>query len=100
MWLPRDINFFLECPDGFLNLPQDLHGTSQDFTSGSGSIENCEQACENRSGCTGFEYNHGGDENFKCGTYTGGDSDILSNNSWSSDGYQKSTWTTCIKGIL
>merc|ERR1712141_947551 len=51
--------------------------------------------------CTAFEYNHAGEESYKCGTYTGGESDKLTTetggNSWSTEGYQKSTWTSCFK---
>jgi len=88
-----------ECPSGFKNMANDLGG-SQEWTEGEG-ITTCEAACDARSGCTAFEYNHAGEENYKCGTYTGGVSDILTENtggnSWSTDGYQRSTWTTCYK---
>ena len=92
---------FLECPSGFTNIANDLSGT-QDWTWGEG-IDKCEAACNARSGCTAFEYNHAGEESYKCGTYTGGESDKLTTetggNSWSTEGYQKSTWTSCFKGI-
>ena len=100
MWLPSDI-IFLECPSGFKNMANDLGG-SQEWTEGEG-ITTCEAACDARSGCTAFEYNHAGEENYKCGTYTGGVSEILTTNTggnaWSTEGYQRSTWTTCYKGI-
>ena len=94
---------FLECPSGFKNIANDLNG-SQEFTElGEADITKCEAACNDRSGCTAFEFNHAGEENYKCGTYTGGVSDILTintgGNSWSTEGYQKSTWTSCYKGI-
>ena len=94
---------FLECPSGFKNIANDLSG-SQEFTElGEADITKCEAACNDRSGCTAFEFNHAGEENYKCGTYTGGVSDILTintgGNSWSTEGYQKSTWTSCYKGI-
>merc|ERR1711874_276825 len=90
-----------ECPSGFKNIANDLNG-SQEFTElGAEDITKCEAACNDRSGCTAFEFNHAGEENYKCGTYTGGVSDILTintgGNSWSTEGYQKSTWTSCYK---
>jgi len=88
-----------ECPSGYKNIQNDLNG-SQEWTEGEG-ITTCEAACDARSGCTAFEYNHAGEENYKCGTYTGGVSDIVTENtggnSWSTEGYQRSTWTTCYK---
>ena len=101
MWLPSDI-IFLECPSGFKNMANDLGG-SQEWTEGEG-ITTCEAACDARSGCTAFEYNHAGEENYKCGTYTGDWSDIVTTNTggnaWSTEGYQRSTWTTCTKWYI
>merc|ERR1712179_513936 len=67
----------------------DLSGSSKRFSYPGEGIEKCEQACLDRSGCTGFEYNHGGDEGYKCGTYTGGMSDVQ-------EGSQSSSWTSCV----
>ena len=81
-----------------------MSGSSVEWTElGEAGIGNCEAACNDRSGCTAFEYNHAGEENYKCGTYTGDWSDIVTTNTggnaWSTEGYQRSTWTTCYKGI-
>jgi len=89
------------CPSGFTNIANDLHGTQDWTVLGEEGIDKCEAACITRSGCTAFEYNHAGEENYKCGTYTGGESDKLTTdnggNSWSTEGYQKTTWTSCYK---
>ena len=92
MWLPRD-KIFLGCGSGFTYISSDLGGSTRVFSSPGEGIENCRNACLDRTGCTGFEYNHAGDEGYKCGTYTGGDSSI-------EDDSQHSSWTSCISGIL
>merc|ERR1711944_4954 len=85
---------------GLENTAQDLDGDSKDFTYVD-DIASCKAACDNVSGCTAFEFNHAGEEDVsgksKCGTYTGGASDLMTSNSWNqTKGYQKATWTSCI----
>jgi hypothetical protein len=46
------------------------------FRAGIG-VAKCAAACSGRPGCTAFSYNSGGDASFKCGTFTGGTSDIV-----------------------
>ena len=87
------MNVYLDCGSGFTYTSSDLDGWTKEFTFPGEGIENCRNACLDRTGCTGFEYNHAGDEGYKCGTYTGGDSSI-------EDKIQKSSWTSCILGIL
>ena len=84
---------FLDCGSGFTYTSSDLGGSTKVFSSPGEGIENCRNACLDRSGCTGFEYNHGGDEGYKCGTYTGF-FDFIEEDS------QKSSWTSCILGIV
>ena len=43
-------------------------------------------------GCTGFEYNHVGDENYQCITYNAGAKNIQNGTT------QSSSYTSCIKG--
>lgn len=78
-----------DCGTGFTYTSKGLGGSTKEFTTPGEGIENCRKACLSRSGCTGFEYNHGGEEEYKCGTYTGGDANI-------EEGSQKSSWTSCI----
>merc|ERR1739845_158535 len=50
--------------------------------------------CMERDGCTGFEYNNIGNEGYKCGTYTGGASNLASGS-----GVRKgvhANWQTCV----
>ena len=99
--VPTRYKLFLECPSGFKNIANDLNGSSKEWTEGEG-IDKCGDACNARSDCTAFEYNHAGDENYKCGTYTEIWPLVTTNtggNTWSTEGYQKSTWTSCYKGI-
>jgi len=79
----------LECGSGFTHTWLDLGGWTKEFSTPGEGIENCRNACLGRIGCTGFEYNHGGEEGYKCGTYTGGYSSIEKD-------YQQDSWWSCI----
>jgi len=79
---------------GFFQIGKDLTGSTKEFSFPGEGIENCKNACLARSGCTGFEYNHGGDEDYKCGTYTFDMSDLWTD--WGVD-QQSSSWTSCEK---
>jgi len=50
----------------------------------------CARMCNERNGCTSFEFNKAGNENYKCGTYTGGSSNIQSS-------LQSDQWLSCAK---
>jgi len=79
-----------ECASGFTYTSSNLGGNTKSFSyPDPASFENCAKACTSLTGCTGYEYNIGGDEGYKCGTYTGGDSSIMSDS-------QLDTWTSCI----
>ena len=82
----------ISCGDGYTFSTKDLDGEGKQFSNPGEGIENCMDACNNRGDCTSFEYNHGGEEGFKCGTYSGGDSNLNDQ-----DDTQLSTWTTCVK---
>jgi len=83
-----------DCGDDFRYTPNNLDGSSKEWSNPGQGIENCRNACRNRSGCTGFEYNNGGDEGYKCGTYTGHTSSFEQSDS------QTSSWTSCTKNNL
>ena len=78
------------CGCGYHQITENLDGEGKDFSFPGQGVENCAEACNQRSGCTSFEYNHGGNENYKCGTYNGGNNNIV--------GTQLEQWTSCIKG--
>jgi len=83
-----------DCGSGFSYTVQDLDGSTKEWPNPGEGIANCRFACLTRSGCTGFEYNHDGDEGYGCGTYTG-----LTSSFKQSDN-QKSTWISCTKDDL
>jgi len=80
----------LDCGTGYMCTTLDIDGEGKEASYPGAGIENCMEECNNRDGCTSYEYNHGSDENYKCQTYTGGESNIQSDD-------QCVTWTSCIK---
>ena len=66
-----------------------MDGVGKEFTSPGEGVENCKAVCNERIGCTGFEYNESGSQNYGCGTYTGGDSNL--------QGAQVEGWISCVK---
>ena len=85
------LNNVAACGTGFELVAMNLDGTGKLFSYPGQGIENCARECNNRKGCTGFEYNHAGNEKYKCATYTGGDSNLKTTG-------QSSSWTSCIRG--
>merc|ERR1719219_490576 len=86
------------CPVGYLGIPENMGGTgklwAQPHPSASRSIEDCADICNNRDGCTGFEFSMGPSERGACGTYTGGDSNVKDNENRLDSG---SNWKSCLK---
>ena len=80
----------LECGEDYFCSIANIDGEGKEASYPGEGIENCRTECDNRDGCTSFEYNHGSDEDYKCQTYTG---------SWDNvqDEDQCVTWTTCLK---
>ena len=68
------------CPDGYESVAQDLHGIGKDWsqpkTDPNRSLQQCADICNDRSGCTSFEYHNGPTGHGACGTYTGGNRNI------------------------
>ena len=54
-------------------------------------MSDCADKCNARDGCSSFEYNHSGSENYQCSTYIDGDGETLNHD-------HGSEWTNCIKG--
>ena len=52
-----------------------------------GGFANCAEECNQRDGCTSYEYNHDGNENYKCFTYTSFQENV--------GGTQDASWTSC-----
>ena len=80
------------CGCGYRYSTLDLSGADNLESFPGQGIENCANTCNARKGCTSFEYNHAGNDNYYCGTYTAGDSNVQKGN-------QSPQWTSCIKGI-
>ena len=74
--------FFVEflatsiCPSGYYAVSEDLDGTGKEWAQphpdSSRTIDDCASICDERQGCTGFEFAEGDSETGSCGTYTGG----------------------------
>ena len=86
------------CPEGYDSIAQDLNGPgkkrAEPDPDPNRSLQQCAAICNDRSGCTGFEYSNGPDMHGKCLTYTGGDSDIKDN---LDRDRADSNWFSCIK---
>ena len=78
------------CASGYQQKSHNLDGVGKQFSHPGEGTENCAKVCDERPGCTSYEYNHGGNEDFKCGTYTGGKKNIRNQD-------QLRGWTTCIR---
>ena len=70
-----------------------MEGDSKNTSKPGQGIEKCKAECDDREGCTSFEYNHTGEEEYECKTYTNGDADVVSTQA---QGYH---WTSCISHI-
>ena len=81
------------CGCGYVLTGSNLGGESKRFSYPGRGVAKCAKACNERPGCTSFEYNHGGAENYKCATYAKGDKNI-------EQGGQLQGWTSCLKGIV
>ena len=96
-----DFSDAFTCPSGYDAVSEDLGGTGQEWAQpnpdSSRTISDCASICDERQGCTGFEFAEG---DFwiigSCGTYTGGDGNKLDD-----DGRLRldsaSAWRSCIK---
>ena len=81
------------CSCGYSYVSKDMDGTGKKFIYPGKGVKNCAAACKEREGCTGFEYNVGGNEGYKCGTYTGGASNLGKVRATTG---QHSTWDSCV----
>ena len=64
------------CGCGYIYYAGNMDGERKQFTSPGEGVEKCRDTCDQIVGCTGFEYNDSGSENYKCATYTGGESNL------------------------
>ena len=78
------------CGCGYAYYAGNMDGEGKQFTSPGEGVENCRYTCDQRSGCTGFEYNDSGSENYKCATYTGGEDNLKSD-------IKVEGWISCLK---
>ena len=82
---------------GYDTVPNDLDGNGKRWSlplDPHRSLQQCADICNDRSGCTSFEYANGPEEHGACGTYTGGDSNIKEDTNRDQAG---SNWFSCIK---
>jgi len=84
------------CPAGYEAISQNLDGAGKQWSpvDTGRSIDDCATICDNRAGCTGFEYAEGPTHHGGCGTYTGGNGNIYGNENRLASG---SNWRSCMK---
>jgi len=86
------------CPAGYQGIPNNLDGEGKEWAQphpdSSRTAEECASICNAREGCTSFEYAKGASETGACGTYTGGDSNVFSDENRLDAG---SNWISCVK---
>ena len=108
------------CPSGYIYTPNDLSGRggrSEDWgyspgdaedaeditaataataatTSPGEGIEACATICNERPGCTSFEYNFVANEGYSCVTYTGGSSNLKNERNPT----KHNQWVSCVIG--
>jgi len=86
------------CPWGYYSIKQNIGGPGetweQPYLSTARTLEQCATSCNDRMGCTSFEYANGPFQHGACATYTGGDSNIMSDEGRTS---QDSNWYSCMK---
>jgi len=91
-----NLDFFLKmnaiCPSGFEAISFNLDGEGKTWAQSDSSrtIQDCANICKGRIGCTGFEYN---ENDGRCGTYTGGTSNVQQDESRLDAG---SIWRSCL----
>jgi len=89
------------CPEGYTAISQNLDGKGKFWSKPhpleSRTKDDCAKICDSRSGCTGFEYAEGADETGACGTYTGGDSNVMKDEGRLQIG---SNWKSCQKDSI
>ena len=86
------------CPVGYQAIAQDIDGVgkkwAQPHPDPQRSIQQCADICNDRRGCTSFEYHNGPTEHGACGTYTGGNRNIKGDRNRDQAG---SKWYSCVK---
>ena len=91
----------LICPEGYTAISQNLDGNgkvwSKPHPDKSRTKDDCARICDSRSGCTGFEYAEGTHQTGACGTYTGGESNVMKNENRLKKG---SNWRSCQKNPI
>ena len=89
------------CPEGYDTVAQNLDGSgkkwAQPHPDGHRSLQQCADICNDRIGCTSFEYANGPKEHGACGTYTG-DATVKSNIKGNENRDRASSnWFSCVK---
>ena len=94
------------CPKGYLYTAQDLDGLGKKWhecpqpRSYWRCFRRCATICDAIKACTSFEFNSAGDEDYRCGTYTGGDANLHSildqKMKAALDLVHQAGWTSCI----
>lgn len=82
-----------KCGCGYKYSPKDIDFEGKAWFYPGEGVELCAALCTQEEGCTGFEYNFSGTEDYKCGLYTGGASNLRDARE---GGTQHAGWLTCV----
>lgn len=88
------------CPIGYLVLPYNLDGAGKLWDSGTHTAQSCANLCTNRMRCSSFEYASAGERKGRCGTFTGGYTNLRNNenrNIWASQEDHHTVWRSCVR---
>ena len=81
-----------DCDHGYGKIAYDLNGGGKMVYHAGHNTQDCAKKCNERSGCTAYEFNKGGNDDYKCITYTAEPSSLHG------DEHQQFTgWASCIK---
>ena len=81
-----------DCDHGYSKVAYDLNGGGKMVYHAGHNTQDCAKKCNERSGCTAYEFNKGGNDDYKCITYTAEPSSLHG------DEHQQFTgWASCIK---
>ena len=93
------------CPPGFRAIPDYLDGATEEWAQPhpkrGRTIQECAKLCHGRSGCTGFRYGQhkpgGAAMNGACATYTGGETNVIREQTQPDYLAAAADWRNCLK---
>ena len=87
-----------QCPNGYEAIAENLEGTVAEWSQHGQAPQDCADTCDDRGGCTGFKYVYHATGYRGCAFYTGGDTNIVENESRDLSISEWYSSYSCIKG--